>query len=121
MIYINIGYECGDKCYCAQRKICKYGKSFYKLHNFSVRFHRFFEYRFHIKLPYLIHIGRKWKRLSGTDKCPYYKNRLYTCIDCKYLTGIEECLIPYNDRKQNIPDDGLKCGSFEKCEWADNF
>lgn len=125
MIHINIGYECGDRTNCDKRKMCKYGKSFYKLHNFSVELHRFFEYRFHIKLPYLIYVNKKWKRLSGTDKCPYNKSRNYTCWDCKYQAGIEECSIPYNDRNQNIPDDGwkkhLRCGSFEKCEWADDF
>ena len=83
--------------------MCKYGKSFYKLHNFSVELHRFFEYRLHIKLPYLIYVDKKWKRLSGTDKCPYNKSRNYTCWDCKYQAGIEECSIPYDDRKQNIP------------------
>lgn len=60
MIHITIGYDCGDSCYCDKAKICKH-RGRYKFHNFSVSLHTFFEYRLHIKLPYLIYIGRKWK------------------------------------------------------------
>ena len=71
--------------------MCKYEKSFYKLHNFSVELHRFFAYRFHIKLPYLIYVNKKYPKnikgyiineylgrennfiKSGNEKQPHYK------------------------------------------------
>lgn len=125
MIHITIGCECGDRLDCDKSKKCKYGKVTHRLHNLSVNIHRFFQYRFHIKLPYLVYINRKYKRLSGTNKCPYKKSRNYTCYDCKFHHGIETCKISISDRKENIPEDGWskhsKCGSFDKAEWADEY
>ena len=129
MINFIFGYECGDQCDCNKRKICKY-RSRYTLHNLSVGLHNFFKYRLHIDLPYLISINRKWKRLSGTNKCPYHKSRNYTCYDCRFnsLAG-EDCYCEertnthYKDRKPDTvtKDWGKKCAYFEKCEWADDY
>lgn len=131
ILHINIGYQCGDGLDCDKYRKCKYKAKWYKLHNISIRIHRFFEYRLHIKLPHLIYIGQKWKRLSGTDKCPFRKSRHYSCYDCKYIGG--ECLINcycpekintyYKDWKPDIEteDWGKRCAYFEKCEWADNY
>lgn len=129
-IHITIGYDCGDSCYCDKAKICKH-RGRYKFHNFSVSLHTFFEYRLHIKLPYLIYIGQKWERLSGTDKCPYHKSRNYTCHDCKFVGGelLRDCYCTertntnYNDLKPDIEtkDWGKQCAYFEKCEWADDY
>ena len=77
MLHITIGYECGDGCYCDKYKKCKYKSKWHKFHNISVKIHKFFEYRLHIKLPHLIYIDQKWERLSGTDKCPFHKSRFY--------------------------------------------
>ena len=94
-IYITYGYQCGDSSSCDCRHKCRHCGS-YRFHNFSVDFHRFFEKYLHIKLPHLLHISRKWVRLSGTTKCPYNKSRLYTCWDCQYCDGDPDgvCLHP---------------------------
>ena len=129
MIHFYIGYECGDYLDCDKSKKCKYKPKFYKLHNLSVTIHRFFEYRLHIKLPYLINICQIWKRLSGTSKCPYHKSRNYDCYDCEYVTGylLRECSCkeridtPCNERLSPIKTEwGYRCAYFKKCPWADN-
>jgi hypothetical protein len=130
MLYINIGYECGDRLHCDKHKQCKY-KGSYKFHNLSVSLHRFFEYRWHIKLPHLLYIGKKWERLSGTDKCPFYKERYYSCYDCNYVGGdlLKECNCkerietPYKERLQDVEtkDWDKRCAYFEKCAWADDY
>lgn len=131
ILHINIGYNCGDGLYCDKYKKCKYRAKWYKLHNMSVKIHRFFEYRLHIKLPHLIYIGQKWERLSGTDKCPFHKSRHYSCYDCKYIGGewLRDCSCSeriktyYKDRKPDIyiEDWGKRCAYFEKNEWADDY
>ena len=126
---LYISYECGDYLHCDKSKQCKYKPRFYKLHNLSVKIHRFFEYRLHIKLPYLIRIYQTWKRLSGTSKCPYHKSRYYDCYDCKYVSGelFRECSCkerinaPCNERLSPIKTEwGYRCAYFKKCPWADN-
>lgn len=121
MIYINIGYQCGDGLQCDKYKQCKYRAKWYKLHNMSVEIHRFFEYRLHIKLPYLLHIGQKWERLSGTDKCPYHKSRIYSCCDCKYVGGelYRDCMCKERFTIKSEWDG--RCAYFKKCEWADDY
>lgn len=131
MLYITIGYECGDALHCDKRKKCKYRAKWYKLNNISVGIHRFFKFKLHIKLPYLIHIRQKFVRLSGTDKCPYHKSRFYDCYDCKYVCGelLRECSCkerintPYKERIHDVDveDWGKRCAYFEKCDWADNY
>ena len=127
MIHLTIGYECIDQCDCDKRKVCKY-RGRYKFHNLSVSLCRFFEYRLHIKFPYLLDIGQKCERLSGTDKCPYHKSRNYTCYDCKFIDGELHCCSEkinthYKDWKPDIEtqDWGKKCAYFEKCSWADDY
>ena len=117
-IRIKTGYTCGDITNCEFGNICKH-KSSYRFHNFSVSLHRFFEYKLHTKLPHLIYISRKWERLSGTRLCPYNHERIYTCWDCSHQIGLEECEIDYKDRKPY--EKSGRCGSFEKCEWADDY
>lgn len=100
------------------------GRKGFKFHNWSVNIHRFFEYHFHIKLPHLIYINKEYTDLSGTTKCPFHKSRYYTCWDCKHQRGLEECNIPYKERKRiEQPDEwGCgRCGSFEKSKFADNW
>jgi len=130
MLHINIGTECGDRLHCDKYKQCKY-KSNYTFHNLSVSIHRFFEYRLHIKLPHLLYIGKRYERLSGTDKCPFHKSRYYSCYDCKYPCGdlLRECgrkdkvNTPYKERLPDIDteDWGKRCAYFEKCKWADDY
>ena len=131
MIHINMGYECGDALDCDMRKKCKYRAKWYKFNNMLVDIHSFFEYRLHIKLPHLIYIGQRWKRLSGTNKCPYHKSRYYDCHDCKYVGGelLRTCYCSertntyYKNRKPDIEteDWGKRCAYFEKCDWADDY
>lgn len=130
MFIINIGYECGDGTHCDKYKQCKYRARWHKLHNLKVNIHRFFEYKLHIKLPYLISIGQNWVRLSGTDKCPFHKSRNYTCYDCAYNMSFDEACsckerveTPYDKRLPDVPVDGWDdmCPYFNKCDWADNY
>ncbi len=129
MLHINIGYQCGDGSYCDKYKQCKYRAKWYKLHNLSVRIHRFFEYRLHIKLPHLICISQKWERLSGTDKCPFHKSRRYTCYDCRHHFGVETCTCearintPYKEQLPDVDTDdwGKRCAYFDKCKRADSY
>lgn len=129
-IKIIHGYQCSSACYCGYAKICKYRKGF-KFHNFSVAVHRFFEYRLHIKLPHLLYINKRWTDLSGTTKCPYKKDRLYTCWDCVYCDGNVDgiCLNPKRGtatkKELEVIDvywgNHHRCGLFKKNEWADNW
>ena len=124
MIHIKIGYECGDAIDCDKSKQCKYRAKWYKLHNMQVRIHSFFEYKLHLELPYLFYVSQKWKRLSGTDKCPYHKSRNYTCYECKHSSGVlcRECTCeernntPYNERPVVENEWGRQCGYFDKTE-----
>lgn len=129
MIHIIIGYKCGDGIHCDKYNQCKYKAKWNKLHNISVKIHRFFEYRLHIKLPHLLYINQKWERLSGTDKCPFNKSRYYSCYDCKFVSGslLRDCSCeernntPYNERSVIETEWGKQCGYFEKCKWADDY
>ena len=129
MIHINIGYECGDGLHCDKYSQCKHRAKWYKFHNISVSLHRFFEYRLNIKIPYLLYIGQEWKRLSGTEKCPFHKSRYYSCYDCKYMGDPLDanCICnvrnntPYKERLEIQTEWGNQCGYFEKCEWADDY
>jgi len=129
-IDIRHGYNCRASTWCNCSNKCKH-KSNYKFHNWSVRVHRFFEYKLHIKLPHLLYIGKHSVDLSGTTKCPFNKSRYYTCWDCKYSDCDPDgvCLneernnTPVEERKIIDPDWGEygKCKFFEKSEWADNW
>lgn len=123
-IKITHGYHCSSSCYCDCKSKCKH-KNGFKFHNWSISVHRFFEYHFHIALPYLLYVGKEYTDLSGTTKCPFHKSRRYTCWSCKNQRGLRECSIPYNERRKiEQPTewgDHSICGNFEKCEWADDW
>ena len=122
-INITHGYHCRSSCYCDCKNKCKY-KNGFRFHNWSVSVHNYFEYHFHIKLPHLLYIGKEYTDLSGTTKCPFHKSRRYDCYTCKHQCGFRECNIPYNERKeidQSTECNRYICGSFEKCEWADDW
>lgn len=126
------GIECGDCCDCDKRNKCKYAKNNEKFNNFGFKLKYFFN-KLKIKTPPLpIFITKEWKRLSGTNKCPFHKSRNYTCYDCKYCGGIlsRDCLCeernntPVKERKEYIDNEWSKyskCGYFEKCDWADDY
>lgn len=127
------GIECGDHYNCDKRNKCKYAKSNARFHNFKIKLKDFFKYKLNIKVPPSpIFITKDWKRLSGTNKCPFHKSRNYTCHDCKYCGGIllRDCLCeernntPVNKRKKYIDNEWNKysrCGYFEKLDWADDY
>jgi hypothetical protein len=117
------GLSCLDACWCDCGQKCKYGKSGYWYHNFSVRLHTFFEYKLHIKLPHLLYIGRKSEIISGTEKCPFRKSKRLTCWDCKYGYGRCGCRnekyhnSSYEESKSDDPEwPHGKCKFFEKYE-----
>jgi hypothetical protein len=131
-IRITHGYHCSISYCCDCGRKCKYRKGF-KFHNWSVSVHRFFEYRLHIKLPHLLYINKEYTDLSGTTKCPFKKERRYTCFDCKYHGGFDEYMKGLCANKEyirlnkegraiehNVPGQSY-CKFFEKSEWADRW
>lgn len=128
-IMILHGYHCMNSCYCDCALKCKYRKG-YKFHNWSVAVHRFFEYKLHIKLPHFLYINKKSTDLSGTTKCPFKKERMYSCYDCKYQHGMDEYMHGLCNNKQygnasyeesRHPTNPCVCKFFEKNEYADNW
>lgn len=134
-IHIFCGYHCYIAYDCDCGRKCKYRKNFTKLHNFSVRIHRFFEYRLHIKLPHLLYISKDSNDMSGTILCPFKKPRRYTCYDCKSCAGVDEnidtiCinkerrkLFEEKRGKEAYNDDYTRahCEFFDKVDYADDY
>lgn len=134
-ISIQCGYHCYISCSCDCGHKCKYRKNFYKLHNLSVKIHRFFEYKLHIKLPYLITIMKESNDMSGTTMCPFNKPRRHTCHDCKYCAGIDDnidtiCINKdmrdawkeHRGKDTHIEDDTrANCIYFDPVEYANNY
>lgn len=131
VIQIRFGYRCGDMyCDCASK--CKY-KTGTRLHNLSVTVRRFFEYRLRIKLPKFFIFYKEWSRLSGTIKCPFRKQRIYTCADCKFQAGYDEyynglCgnteyirLNKEGRSSEHYVDGRSYCKFFEKNDRADKY
>jgi len=129
-LHIEYGYYCLSCSSCDCMSKCKY-KGGFKFHNWSVKVHRFFEYKLHIKLPHLLYISKHSVDLSGTTKCPFNKSRRYTCWDCQYCDGDPDgvCLnkerneTPVKERDFDDPDWGKyhRCKFFKKTPWADNW
>lgn len=131
-ICIICGYECWDNQYCDCANKCKY-KPRFTFHNWSVAVRRFFERKLHIKLPCWLYINKQHTYLSGTTKCPYHKERIYTCGHCKYQAGYDENLeglcgneerlrLGREGRMAEISDYGKgRCKLFEKADWADKY
>ena len=126
-INITCGYHCGSHCWCDKGSKCKYRKGFV-FHNWSVNVHNWFYWKFNIKLPHWIYIGKRYTDLSGTIKCPFRKSRRYTCYDCEYLYGERGCInknyrnTSWEESRSNDPEwDSGKCKFFEKNSWADNW
>lgn len=131
-IRITHGYQCSSACCCDCASKCKYRKGF-KFHNWSVGVHRFFEYKLHIKLPHWLYINKHWTDLSGTTKCPFKKERRYSCHNCKYQAGYDiDCKgICGNKERYRLIEEGrgmelyiqgqYHCKLFEKNEWADKY
>jgi len=130
-LIIEVGSYCRDSCMdCPNGSRCKYRKNFYGYHNFLVRIHNFFEYRFKIKLPHILpYLQKHSTKLSGTTKCPYRISRIYTCWDCEYQYGDKECscyeryeLIKNGKWKEcEDPDKMPKCKFFSKNKYCDNY
>ena len=131
-IKITCGYQCRSACYCDCAKKCKYRKGF-PFSNWYVSIRRFFEYQLHIKLPYWLFITKTYTDLSGTTKCPFKKERRYTCFDCKSHGGFDEYMNGLCANKEYIrlnkegrasehyvPGQSY-CKFFEKSEWADKW
>ena len=127
------GIECGDRCDCDKRFKCKYAKSNARSKNFEMKLRDFFKYKLNIKIPPSpIFIMKDWKRLSGTNKCPFHKSRNYTCHGCKYCGGIlyRDCLCEernntkVKERKEYVDNEWSnysKCGYFEKLDCDYNY
>jgi hypothetical protein len=126
-LHIEIGYRCQVACYCDCASKCKY-KGSWKWHNFWVEVSRFFYRKFKIHWHNPIYITRHSVDLSGTPKCPFKKERMYHCTDCKYQAGYDEyckglCGNPeYHNaswKESKHPTNPRICKFFEKNEWAD--
>ena len=134
-IVIECGYHCYIACSCDCGHKCKYRKSFYRIHNFTAAIHRFFQYKLHIKLPYLIYLQKQSNDMSGTTMCPFKKPRRHTCHTCKYCGGIDENVdtICINKDLINSHKDGrwkethiddetrANCIYFDPVDYADEF
>lgn len=137
-IVIRYGYRCNVsyKCDCAKK--CKYHrkKDFaYYYTSAMIELRRFFEWKFHIKLPWLIFIGHNDYDMSGTTKCPFHKSRCYTCFHCKYSEydncECEQICVNENYQQATYEEANAfedsdwhhqgRCKFFEKNEWADNY
>lgn len=123
-LIITIGRRCLSSCYCNKASKCRYKKG-HKFNNAIVRFRNFIYRKFKINLPQIIFIGPHDVDLSGTTKCPYHMPRRYTCWDCQNAYGMDNCRIPFRDRKPLIEEtDGFSsqiCGSYVPNQWADSW
>lgn len=89
-IEICCGKYCLNSCWCKHGNKCKYHKGF-GWHNFCVNFNRFFYYHFHLDIHIPLYIRKFESDFSGTSVCPYHTERMYSCWDCKYCGGGEDC------------------------------
>lgn len=123
-LIITIGRRCLSSCYCNKASKCRYKRG-HKFNNAIVRFRNFIYRKFKINLPHIIFIGPHDVDLSGTTKCPYHMPRRYTCWDCQNAYGMDNCRIPFRDRKPLIEKtDGFSsqiCGSYVPNQWADRW
>lgn len=123
-LIINIGRRCLSSCWCDHAPKCRYNKGF-RFNNMIVNFRRIIRLKFKIDLPQIIFIGPHDVDLSGTTKCSYKMPRRYTCWDCQNAYGMDNCRIPFRDRKPLIEEtDGFSsqiCGSYVPNNWADNW
>lgn len=119
-LIITIGRRCISSCYCDKASKCRYRSNF-QFDNYIVRLRNWIFWKFHIRVPQIIFIGKRDVDLSGTTKCPFQKPRRYTCWDCEHSYGMENCRIEWQYRKDN-PDKDWKhdrCGSYEPNKYAD--
>ena len=123
-INILVGYHCLSSCWCDCGRKCKY-RGRYKLHNLKVRINRFLYDKFRLHLPNLIYFSQHSVDLSGTEKCPFKKERMYTCWDCEYHYGMDNCSseeyrnASYEESRHPTLD--RACKFFEKNEYADKW
>ena len=120
-ITLLTGYHCLSSCYCDCSHKCKYRKINSRLHNFRVCISRFL----HLNYISRIHIAKNNVDLSGTEKCPFKKERIYTCWDCRYSYGMRGCS---NEKwrtssweESQHPTNRYVCKFFEKNDYADNY
>lgn len=128
-LLVEVGCECQVSCYCDCCNKCKY-KSNYKWNNFWVGVSRFLYRKFKIDWHNPIHITKHRVDLSGTTKCPFKKERMYHCMDCKHHAGYDEHMkgLCGNKAYHNAswaesqhPTNPCVCKFFEKNDWADNW
>lgn len=123
-LLITCGYGCINASQCDKSNKCKY-RDKYRFHNFSVKLSRFFK-KFNIDFHLPVYIQRYHVELSGTTKCPYNKDRMYSCLNCIYGSDYPICsnikrnhiidsgnlsAISYDD-----PDKSMRCKLFEPNE-----
>lgn len=119
-----IGCHCLSSCWCEHGRKCKY-KLRCRHHNLKVRLNNFLYYNFKFKLPSLIYITQHAVDLSGTEKCPFKMERMYSCWDCTHHYGMDNCSseeyrnASYEESRH--PTLKLACKFFEKNEYADKW
>lgn len=128
-ISLVCGYRCNEASWCPNGADCKYlRKNSHVWNNFLVELRRISR----IKLKKEIHIPIYFKRhstnLSGTTKCPYHMDRVFTCMDCMYSADIncinkERLELIAKGRGNEIFDPGMtrKCKLFKINEWSGNY
>lgn len=123
-LIITIGRRCLSSCYCNKASKCRYKRG-HKFNNAIVNFRRIIRIKFGIDLPQIIFIGPHDVDLSGTTKCPYHMPRRYTCWDCQNAYGMDNCRIPFRERKPVTEEAnpwacGI-CGSYVPNQWAGSW
>lgn len=126
-IEIQCGKYCTE-CWCKDGNKCKYHKGF-AWHNFCVAFNRFFYYHFHLDIHIPIYIRKLEENFSGTPICPFKVERIYSCWDCEYEGGDENCLnkerreLLANGRASETYDDtgDRKCKFFKLSEYGNSW
>ena len=128
-LHVEIGYNCSNGCYCDCGYKCKHRNN-YRWHNFWVEVSRFLYRKFNIDWHNPIYITKHYVDLSGTPKCPFKKERMYSCIHCKYQAGYDEYMKGLCSSKEHRetprkesrhPTNPRICKFFEKNNWADKY
>ena len=132
-LHVEIGYNCSNGCWCDCGDKCKH-RSNYKWHNFWVEVSLFLRRKFNIEWHNPIYITKHYVDLSGTSKCPFKKERMYSCTHCKYQAGYDEYMKGLCGNKERhkamkegdfnrYNDDNFhrRCKLFEVAEWATKY
>ena len=128
-ITIVCGYRCNEALWCPNGADCKYlRKNSHSWNNFLVELRRVSKIKLKKEIHIPIYFSRHSANLSGTTKCPYHMDRVFTCKDCIYSSDInctnkERLELVAKGRGNEVFDPGIpiKCKLFKINEWSGNY